>query len=197
MKKKCDFFSIEIQLEVIAQDTTTMKPTTTPVQPSRKIPVQQYRPKAQDFLTNIDTVPIQALSFRKSEPPICTKMRSYLDSQIKQVYETILSDVKRITTALSASRSSDIDAATTAAKNAIQRMYGELADISNSSLTYINGNCSFLNTTGMLNNTLQGLEDWRQSQLQNAVKLAGIPESYEAQMQGNYAKIEKIIGTNF
>lgn len=177
--------------------TTTMAPTTTPVQPSRRIPVQQYRPKATEFLTNLDAVPIQAISLRKSEPTICTKLRSYLDSQFKQAYETILSDVKRISSSLASSRSSNIDAATTAARNAIQHVYGQFADISNSSLTYINGNCSVLNTTGVLNNTMQGLEDWRRNQIDYAVKLAGVPESYEAKMQGNYALIEKIIGTNY
>lgn len=109
----------------------------------------------------------------------------------------VLSDVKRIASGLAGSRSANIDNISWDAKHAIQRVYGELADISNSSLTYINGNCSFLNTTGVLNLTMEGLEDWRQSQLANAVKLANIPHSYEANMQGNYAKIEKIIGTNF
>lgn len=44
---------------------------------------------------------------------------------------------------------------------------------------------------------MQGLEDWRRSQIDNAVKLAQIPDSYEAKMQNNYLKIEKVIGTNF
>lgn len=177
--------------------TTTMAPTTTPVQPSRKIPVQQYRPKAQEFLSNLDAVPIQAFSLRRSEPPICSKLRAYIDSQMKQAYETIQSDVKRISTSLTASRSPNIDAATTAAKNAIQHVYAQMADYTNSSLTYINGNCTQLNTTVALNNTMQGLEEWRRNQIDNAVKLAAVPESFEAKMQGNYALIEKIIGTNY
>lgn len=134
---------------------------------------------------------------RKSEPTIVSKMRSFLDSTFKQVYETILNDVRRVSAALAASKSPNIDAATTKAKDAIQKVYAQMADISNSSLAAINGNSSWLNTTGVLNLTMQGLEDWRRSQIDNAVKLAQIPDAYEAAMQNNYLKIEKVIGTNF
>lgn len=177
-----------------AQDTVT---TTTPPQPSRKIPVQQYRPKATEFLANIDEVPIKAVLMRKTEPPICTKMRSFVDSTFKPVYETILNDVKRISSALAASKSPNIDAASTAAKTAIQAVYGRMADISNSSALSINGNCSWASTINILNATMQGLEEWRRGQIFNAVKLAQIPESYEAKMQNNYLTIEQAIGTNY
>lgn len=148
-------------------------------------------------MVNIEKVPIEAVPLRKSEPSICAKMRSYVETQIKPVYEMVLADVRQIGSRLAEARSPNIENIAFDARNAIQRVYGELADISNSSLAYINGNCSFLNTTGVLNLTIQGLENWRQTQLATAVKLADIPHSYEANMQGNYAKIEKIIGTNF
>lgn len=124
-------------------------------------------------------------------------MRAYLDSTFKSVYETIQNDVRRISTALAASKSPNIDKASTDAKNAIQTVYAKMSDIFNSSLASINGNCTALNTSGILNLTMQGLEDWRRSQIDNAVKLAQIPDSYEAKMQNNYLKIEKVIGTNF
>lgn len=182
----------------MAQDTTTTAaPTTTPVQPARKITVQPYQPKPLDFIVNVDSVPIQAIPLRKSEPSICAKMRQFVDAQFKTVYEMILSDVKRIGAALLAARSSNIENISFDARNAIQHVYGEMADISNSSLAYINGNCSWLNTTGVLNDTVESAEDWRHSQLASAVKLAAIPHAYETIMQGNYAKIEKVIGTNF
>lgn len=188
---------IEPQPHVQIETTTTAAPTTTPPQPSRKIPVQQYQPKVQDFVTNVDSVHIQAIPLRKTEPAICGKMRAFIDSQVKPVYEMVLSDVKRIESSLGASRSSNIENIAFDARNAIQRVYGELSDTTNSALTWINGNCSALNTIIVLNNTIQGLEDWRQTQIAQAGKLIAIPHNYEAIMQGNYAKIEKVIGTNF
>lgn len=193
-----DFHQILIyRTQVHADDAATPAATTTPPQPSRKISVQQYRPRATDFLTNIDEVPIKSFTMRKSEPSICTRMRAFLDSTFKTVYEMIENDVRRISNALAASKSPNIDKASTDAKNAIQKVYAQMADISNSSLAAINGNCSWLNTTGVLNLTMQGLEDWRRAQIDNAVKLAQIPDSYEAKMQNNYLTIEKVIGTNF
>lgn len=185
----------------MAQDpttTTTAAPTTTPPQPSRPIPLKQYRPKAVDFLVNIDAVPVLALSLRKSEPLICNKLRLYLESEMKKVHETVLSDVKRVSSAIATSgREATIADVSVAARNAIQLVYTEIANFSNTSLYYINGNCSLLNTTVLLNQTLQGLESWRQAQLNNTVRLAQMPVSLEAKMQGNYAIIEKVIGTNF
>lgn len=171
--------------------------TEAPAPPTRKIPVQQYRPKAQEFLTNIDSVPIQAISLRKSEPTICCKMRSYLDAQLKQAYETIVADVKRISSSLAASKSANIDAAIVAAEKAIQAVYTKMADIEKTTLASINTNCASLDTTATLNGILQKLEGWRQIQLSTSVAMAKIPEKFEADMQANYAKIEKIIGTDF
>lgn len=183
-----------LKTQVNAQD-----PTPPPEQPTKKIPVQQYHPRAADFLANIDSVSSQAATMRKAEPAICNRMRMYVDTTVKSAYERIVSDIKRVSAALAAARTSpNIEAATLAAKTAIQKVYKDMAEtVTNKTLGVINDNCAQLNTSIVLNKAVTALEEWRKMQIDNAVKLANIPDKYEADMQNKYVPLEKIIGTNW
>lgn len=166
------------------------------MQPKRKISVQQFRPKAQDFLTNLDSIPTQSFSIRQVEPAICGRIRQYVNQQLKTFHEIVLRDIKRMVTTLETSRSEKVVEATNEVKTANSKVYVDMATLGDKFLTEINTKCAKLTSVPTLSTINQKVEELRATQLDTAIKLAAIPAKYEAEMQANYVPVENIIGTN-
>lgn len=164
--------------------------------PKRKISVQQFRPRAQDFLTNLDSIPTQSFGMRQIEPTICGRLKQYVNQQLKMFHEIVLQDIKRLTNTLATSKSDKITDATNEFKMANDKVYQDFAAAGASFLTSINTNCVKLTSVPTLSTINQSIEDLRAIQLDTSIKLVAIPAKYEAEMQSNYVPVENIIGTN-
>lgn len=174
----------------MGQDTGTLQT------PKRKISVQQFRPRAQDFLTNLDSIPTQSFGMRQVEPIICGRLRQYVNQQLKMFHEIVLQDIKRLSNTLAISRSDKVTEATTEFKTANDKVYQDFATAGATFLTDINTNCVKLTSVPTLSTINQKIEELRATQLDTSIKLVAIPVKYEAAMQSNYVPVENIIGTN-
>lgn len=162
--------------------------------PKRKISVQYFRPNAQDFLTNLDSISIQSFGMRHIEPTICNRIRQYVDQQLNIFHQIVLHDIKKITNTLVTSKSDYVATAINEARAANKKIYQDFAILGGNLLTDINTKCAKLTSVNWLSNIIQNMETLRTNQLDSAIKLASIPMRYEAEMQSNYVPVENIIG---
>lgn len=184
-----------MQLGVFGQTPTQPPPQQKP-QPRRKIIVQQYRPSAQEFVTNLDAIPFQSLFLRRVEPAMCEKLRRYVNDQLKLFHEVVLRDSKKMTATLTASRSDRRNESISDVETADVKIITDFVALGNSFLLEINDRCAKLNSTQTIGEVNRGIEAVRANQLRTATTLTLLPQQYEEDMQANYVPVENIIGTN-
>lgn len=180
-------------MDVGAEDAT---PVAAPLlQPKRRISVQQYRPKAQDFITNLDAINTQLFGLRRVEPPICEQMRKSLTFNLKLFHEIIFKDNKRFMATAMTSQSAKLNETIYDVQKADTQVLTDLGMLADSYLKEINTKCASLgsvNTTGEIS---KKVDELRTVQLGTAIQLAGIPQKFENEMQSNYVPVENIVGT--
>lgn len=185
---------------MLAQTTPAPSPTTPPPptatdMPNRNLNLPTYRPNAQDFLTTLDSIPTNSNALRRTEPPICDRMRTYLNFKLKLFHERLLLDVKRFAATFVTSRSDRLTEAVNDAQTATTTAIDEFAAKAKEFMTTINDSCSKLDSTTTLQEINKRIEELRARQIDNAGKLAAIPAAYEEKMQSLYKPVEAIIGS--
>lgn len=163
--------------------------------PKRKIAVQQYRPRAQEFLQNLNSIPIKSLAVRRTEPIICDKLRAYLNGNLKQFHEIVLKDIKRINGLFVTTASDKLADAIAQVKTATETVIKAYAKLADEFAKQINEKCVNLGSVDVLSNVNLKIEQLRAAQTEAAKNLADLPEKYEKEMQSNYVTLETIIGT--
>lgn len=195
---------------MLAQSSTTPDPATTPAvndpttpppptatdMPNTNVGLPRYRPNAQDFLTNLDSIPSNSLSLRRTEPTICERLRAYLNFKLKLFHERLMMDIKRFAATFVTSRSNRLTEAIADARMATTQAIDDYAARAQQYMTIINQNCAQLNSVETLQNINRLIEDLRARQLTTAGQLAAIPQAYEEKMQSFYRPVEQIIGNN-
>ncbi|XP_031631405.1 uncharacterized protein LOC116345836 [Contarinia nasturtii] len=164
--------------------------------PKRNISVAHYRPRAQDFLTNLDSIPTATNSIRVIEPVICSRMRGNVNGNLKLVYDHIFRELKRFTGVVITSTSANVPDAINDAQTATDTAIKGLSDLAKKFLTEINEKCAKLTSVDTLSTINQSIEKFRATQLSNCIKLASIPDRFESVMQSYYKPVEDIVGTN-
>lgn len=135
------------------------------------------------------------MALRKIEPNICDRLRSYLEQQFRQFYETGIQEVRKLSSILSNSNSEKAGEAADDVKNAATKFYTELKDSAIAFFQGINANCSDLGAIDLttLHTISEQIEDLRDKQLNAAIALTNFPGIYEKQMQAYYKPVEDII----
>lgn len=163
--------------------------------PRRAITVPQYRPRAQDFLTNLDSIASRSFGIRRIEPPICERLRSYLNINLKLFHEVVVRDIKRMGATFLTATSDKLPEAIAETKAATEKVIIDYAELADKFAKEINEKCGNLGSVGVLSNVNQKIEQLRATQMDIAKQLAAIPDRYEKEMQSNYVPVEEFLGT--
>lgn len=185
-----------------ADDTTgtgnTSPNQTTPLQtPRRRISVQQYRPRAQDFLTNLDPINSQIFSIMSGgsiEPKICEQIRKYINYNLKIFYEYIFKENKRFMATAMTSQSEKLNQTIFEVQQAYSDVIGNMTILANNFLNETNTKCANISSVQTLGAINKKVGELRAIQLSTATQLATLPQKYENEMQSNYVPVENIIG---
>lgn len=179
---------------MLTQITTPPPPTATDM-PNTALTIPRYRPRAQDFISNLDAIESKTLLLRRTEPAICDRIRVYLNYKLKLFNERLLSDVRRFANTFLTSRSIRLTEAITDVQNAVTTVLFDFESRAEEFTDAINSNCTSLNSTVTLREINQEIENLRFRQLDTAGQMAKIPEAYEEKMQSFYRPVERILNS--
>lgn len=155
----------------------------------------QYRPSVTDFQTNFLPVSIQSAILRKVEAPICDRLRSYVNEQLKRFHEQTFLYADMVSNKIKSSTSTSVSDAITAVQKANDAAITTFITLSDKYLKDINDNCPKLGTAAAIRDVNKKVLESKAAQLGAGFKLVAQPANLEMEMQANYKPVEDIILT--